>query len=162
MTEVLEVQQLLADTFEPLRSYRFIIAINGLDAFTAKSTSRPQLTFGETVIDYINTKRYLSGKATPAPMNLTLYDPIVPSASQKVYDWIRLNFESTTGRAGYASMYKKDITLKLLDGPGAVVQQWEIQGAWVQEVNGGTLDYAVDDACTLEITIRYDNSVLSF
>ena len=162
MAETLEVNNLLASTFEPLRQFRFIISINGIDAFTAKAASRPQLTFGEIVIDYINQKRWLAGKGTWAPMALTLYDPIVPSAAQKVYDWIRLCWESTTGRAGYAVMYKKNITLKLLDPVGAVVQQWNMEGAWVQDANANTLDYSVDDACTIDMTIRYDNCVLEF
>lgn len=112
--EILEAQQLLADTFEPKRKFRWILAINGIDAFTAKTASRPQLVFDETVIDYINVKRYIAGKATPSPLNITLYDPIVPSAAQKVMEWIRLCFENVTGRMGYAQFYKKQINLKLL------------------------------------------------
>lgn len=161
-TEVLEVQQLLANSFEPLRQFRWIITIGGIDAFTAKSASRPQLTFGETVIDFINQKRYLAGKGTWAPMNLTLYDPIVPSASQKVFDWIRLCWENTTGRMGYSQMHKRPITLKLLDPVGAVSQQWYLDGAWVQDCNGNALDYSVDDAVTLDLVLRFDQATLEF
>lgn len=127
MAEILEVQQMLADSFEPKRKFRWVIAINGIDAFTAKTSSRPQLTFDETVIDYINQKRYLSGKGTWSPMSLTLHDPIVPSASQKVMEWIRLDWENLTGRMGYAQFYKKTINLKMLDPVGAVVEDWELQ-----------------------------------
>ena len=122
MAEVLSVQQMLADGYEPKKKHRWIIAINGIDAFTAKSATRPQVVFDETVIDYINQKRYLSGKGTWQALNLTLYDPIVPSASQKVMEWIRLNWENVTGRMGYAQFYKKTINLKLLDPVGAVVE----------------------------------------
>jgi hypothetical protein len=115
MAEILEAQQMLADTFEPKRKFRWVLAINGIDAFTAKTASRPQFVADETVIDYINCKRYLAGKITPSPLNVTLYDPIVPSSAQKVMEWARLCFENVTGRMGYASFYKKDINLKLLD-----------------------------------------------
>jgi hypothetical protein len=161
-TDILNVTELLANSFEPLRQFRFILSIDGIDAFTVKSSSRPQLTFGETVIDYINQKRYLAGKGTWAPMTLSLYDPIVPSASVKVLEWTRRCWENITGRMGYSAMYKKEITLKLLDGIGAVVQQWTLQGAWVQDFNGNALDYSVDDPCQIDLTIRYDQAVLEF
>jgi hypothetical protein len=162
MAEILEVNQLLADSFEPKRKFRWIIAINGIDAFTAKTSSRPQLTFDETVIDYINQKRYLAGKGTWAPINLTLYDPIVPSASQKVLEWIRLCWENLTGRMGYAQFYKKTINLKLLDPVGAVVEDWELQGAWIQDSNHGDLDYSTSDPVEIALTIRFDQAVLLF
>jgi len=162
MAEVLEVQQMLADTYEPKRKFRWIIAINGIDAFTAKTASRPQITFDETVVDYINVKRYLAGKATWAPLNLTLYDPIVPSAAQKVAEWIRLCFENVTGRMGYAQFYKKTINLKLLDPVGAVVEDWELQGTWVQDANWNDLDYAVSDPVDIALVLRFDQAVLQF
>jgi len=127
MAEILENQQMLSDTYEPKRKYRWILAIDGIDAFTAKTASRPQFSFGETWIDYINTKRCIAGKMTPGPLNITLYDPIVPSASQKVMDWVRLCYEQITGRAGYAQMYKRSFNLKLLDPVGAVIEDWLLE-----------------------------------
>lgn len=162
MAEVLEINQLLADSFEPKRKFRWILAINGIDSFTAKTATRPQVTFGETVIDYINQKRYLSGKGTWAPINITFNDPIVPSASQKVMEWVRLNWENTTGRMGYSAMYKKDIALKMLDPVGAVVEQWTLQGAWVQDSNFGDLDYSSDDPVDITTVIRFDQAILEF
>lgn len=162
MAEVLEVQQLLADTYEPKRKFRWVIAINGIDAFTAKTSSRPQLTFDETVIDYINQKRYLSGKGTWAALNLSLYDPIVPSAAQKVMEWVRLDWENVTGRMGYAQFYKKTINLKLLDGVGAVVEDWELQGTWIQEANFNDLDYASSDPVEISLVLRFDQALLQF
>lgn len=162
LAEVLDIQQLLADSYEPKRKFRWIIAINGIDAFTAKTASRPQLTFDETVIDYINQKRYLSGKGTWAPLNLALYDPIVPSAAQKVMEWVRLDWENITGRMGYAQFYKKTINLKLLDPVGAVVEDWELAGAWVQEANFNDLDYATSDPVEISLVLRFDQAILNF
>ena len=162
MAEILEVQQMLADTFEPKRKFRWLLAINGIDAFTAKTASRPQLTFDETVIDYINQKRFLAGKGTWAPLNIGLYDPIVPSASQKVMEWIRLCWENVTGRMGYAQFYKKTINLKLLDPVGAVVEDWELQGTWVQDSNFNDLDYSVSDPVEISLILRFDQAVLQF
>lgn len=162
MAETLSVQQMLADSYEPKRKFRWIIAINGIDAFTAKTASRPQVVFDETVIDYGNQKRYLSGKGTWQALSLTLYDPIVPSASQKVMEWIRLNWENATGRMGYAQFYKKTINLKLLDPVGAVVEDWEMQGTWIQDANFNDLDYAASEAVEIALVLRFDQASLLF
>lgn len=162
MAEILEVNQMLADSFEPKRKFRWIVAINGIDAFTLKTASRPQVTFDETVIDFMNQKRYLSGKGTWAPINLTLYDPIIPSAAQKVMEWIRLDWENLTGRMGYAAFYKKTINLKLLDPVGAVVEDWELQGTWIQDANFNDLDYASSDPVEIALTLRFDQAALLY
>lgn len=162
MAETLEVGSLLANTYEPKRKFRWILQIDGIDAYTLKTAARPQLTFDETVIDYINTKRYVSGKQTWNPIAVTCHDPIAPSAAQKVMDWVRLNYEPLTGRMGYASFYKKNIVLKLLDPQGTVVEYWDVIGAWPQDVNFGDLDYATSDNMEISFTLRFDNAVLQF
>lgn len=160
--EILEVNQLLANSYEPKRKFRWILQIDGLDAYTMKTASRPQATFEEIVIDYVNTKRYVSGKMSWNPITVTMQDPIAPSASQKIMDWLRNNYESLTGRMGFASFYKKDITLKLLDPQGTVVEWWDIKGAWPQDINWGDLDYASSDNAEVSFSLRFDDAVLQF
>lgn len=162
MAEILETSDLLAQRWEPKRKFRWIMSIDGIDAFTLKTAMRPSVVFDETVIDYINVKRYVSGKATWQPITITLHDPIVPSAAQKVMEWMRLNFENTTGRMGYAQFYKKEINLKLLDPVGAVVENFRLEGAWAQEINFGDLDYSTSDDVEISVTIRFDQAYLLF
>lgn len=162
MAEILEVNQLLANAYEPKRKFRWILQIDGIDAFVVKTAARPQQTFEETMIDYVNTKRYVSGKGAWNPIAMTMHDPIAPSAALKVMQWVRLNYESLTGRMGYAIQYKKDFVLKLLDPQGAVVELWDIVGAWLQDVNFGDLDYATSDNAEIACTIRFDNAILQF
>lgn len=162
MPEILAVRDLLANAYEPKRKFRWVLAIAGVDGFTLKTCARPQQVFEETVIDYINTKRYLSGKGAWNPIQITTHDPIAPSAAQKIQDWVRLNYEPLTGRMGYAQFYKKDITLKMLDGAGAVVERWDIGGAWPQDINFGELDYASSDAVEISFTLRFDIATLIF
>ena len=162
MAEILETNTMLASVYEPKRKFRWTMEIDGIDAFTLKTGARPQMTFEETVIDYINTKRYVAGKMAYSPLNITLQDPIAPSAAQKVMNWVRLSYEVITGRGGYVSMYKKDWSLKMLDPQGAVIEQWDIKGAWVQDMNGGELDYASSDNAEISLVIRYDAAIHLF
>lgn len=162
MAEMLETAQLLANTYEPKRKFRWMLQIDGIDAFVLKTASRPQAVFEETVIDYVNTKRYVSGKMACNPMSVTMHDPIAPSAASKIMNWVRDNYEPLTGRMGYATMYKKDITLKLLDPQGTVVELWDLTGAWPQDVNWGDLDYATSDNVEISFQLRFDNATLQF
>jgi hypothetical protein len=77
-------------------------------------------------------------------------------------DWLRLNYEPLTGRMGYATFYKKDITLKLLDPQGTVVELWDMTGAWPQDINWGDLDYASSDNVEINFSLRYDNATLQW
>jgi hypothetical protein len=162
MAETLDVTQLLANPYEPKRKFRWILQIEGIDAYTLKTAARPSLTFDETVMDYINTKRYVAGKQTWNPLSITLHDPIAPSAAQKVMDWVRICYEPLTGRMGYASYYKKTITLKVLDPQGTVVELWDVQGAWIQDSNWGDLDYASSDNVEIACTLRFDNAIQQY
>lgn len=160
--ETLNVLDMTQNPWEPKRKFRWIMNIEGVDAWTLKTCARPSLTFDETVIDFINTKRYVAGKQTWNPIAITTHDPIAPSAAQKIMDWIRINYEPLTGRMGYASYYKKPISLKLLDPQGTVVELWDIIGAWPQEANFGDLDYASSDNSEISFTLRYDNAILQY
>lgn len=162
MAETLDVSDMIPNKYEPKRKYRWILQIEGIDAFLAKSTSRPQKTFEEITIDWINSKRYLAGKHEFQVLPIELYDPIAPSGAQQIEEWIRLNYESVSGRSGYAEFYKRDIQLKLLDPVGTVVELWDIKGAWIKDANYNELAYESSDACWVTLSIRYDNAVLQF
>jgi len=162
MAEQLEVTQLLANSYEPKRQFRWILEIDGVDAWTAKTSQRPKKDFEVTVVDYINQKRYLAGKGEWKEIEITLYDPIAPSASQKITQWLRRIHDDPTGRMGYAEMYKQNFSLKLLDGVGNVVEKWTIRGGWPMNTDFGALDYATSDNVVISTTIRYDEARQEF
>ena len=162
MPETLDVRSLLPNKFEPKRQNRWVLAIEGIDAFLCKSAKRPSISFNENTLEYINSKRYLAGKADLGTLDVTLYDPIAPSGAQQVMEWIRTHYESVSGRAGYADFYKRDIQLKLLDPIGTVVEFWDIKGAFLTSIDFGGLDYGTDDATEIALSMRYDNCVLQY
>ena len=44
---------------------------------------------------------------------------------QALMEWFRLHAESVSGRMGYASGYKKDIELEMLDPTGVVIEKMD-------------------------------------
>jgi hypothetical protein len=63
---------------------------------------------------------------------------------------------------GYAAGYKKDIDLELLDPPGAVVQKWRLEGAFITSANFGSLDYNSSDIADIAVTLRPDRCILVY
>ncbi len=162
MAETLSVGDMLPNKFEPKRKFRWVFAIEGIDAFLMKSAARPSVTIGETTIEYINRRRYLAGKLTYESLSVTLYDPIAPSGAQQVMEWIRTHSETVSGRGGYADFYKRDCQLKMLDPVGSVVELWDLKGCFLTAANFGDLDYGTEDATEIALTIRFDNCVLQY
>ena len=162
MAETLSVTDMLPNKFEPKRKFRWVLAIEGIDAFIIKTAARPNFSTEEVTIDYINSKRYIAGKTTFNTMAVTLHDPIAPSGAQQVMEWIRTHFESVSGRAGYADFYKRDIQLKMLDPVGTVVELWDIKGAFITEAGFGEVTYEDGGPTEITLTLRFDNCVLQF
>lgn len=162
MAETLDISQMLANDYEPKRKFRWILEIDGIDAFTARTASRPKHAFEETIVDFINTKQYFAGKNTWEAIPIELVDPISPSASQKVMQWLRLIHDTPTGRMGYKSMYAKNFSLKLLGPVGDVVEKWNFINGWPNNPDFGELDYKDSEVVTVKFNLRFDEARLEF
>jgi len=162
MAELLDPSEIMFTPFEPKTQNRFIMYIEGIPAFTIKAMARPTIQFDEVVLEHINVKRYVKGKGAWQPLEITLYDPIVPSASQAVMDWVRQHHESVTGRQGYSDFYKKDITFNLLGPVGDIIEEWTLKGTFIQNANFGTMDYGTSDPVEIALTLQYDYAILQF
>ncbi len=162
MANTLPVSDMLPNKFEPKRKFRWVFAIEGIDAFLMKTASRPTINTEEVPITYMNHTRYIAGKTTFDTVSCTLHDPIAPSGAQQVMEWVRTHFESVSGRSGYADFYKRDCQLKLLDPVGTVVELWDLKGCFLTSAGFGDLDYGGSDPTEISLTIRFDNCVLQY
>ena len=162
MADVLEPQDIMFTPFEPKVKNRFIMQIDGIPAYLVKTANRPNIQFEEVELNHMNVKRYVKGRGVWQELACTLYDPIVPSVSQAVMEWIRLGHESVTGRDGYSDFYKKDVDFQVLGPVGDVVEQWKLKGTWIQSANFNDLDFASSDPIDISVTLRYDYAILEF
>ena len=162
MPELLEPQDIMFTPFEPKLQNRFIMQIDGINAYLVKGMARPSIESEEVTLEHMNVTRYVKGKSRWQTIDITLYDPVVPSAAQQVMEWVRLHHESVTGRDGYADFYKKDITFNLLDPVGAVIEEWELKGTYIQSANFGELSFDSNDPVEITLTLRYDYAILKF
>jgi hypothetical protein len=162
MAEIVEFDRMFYTNFEPKMQNRYIMEIDGIQSYLIKTAARPSITFETVVLDHINIKRKLQGKGDWQDIEITLYDPIVPSGAQAVMEWIRLGHESITGRRGYADFYKKDITFYMLGPVGDKVEQWTLKGAFIVSAGFGGLDFASNDISEITLSLAYDHAVLEF
>ena len=162
MAELIEANEIMFTAFEPKLKNRYTMNLNGIPAYLCKTMARPSITFEEVELHHINVKRYVHGKATWETIEVTLYDPVVPSAAQGVMEWIRLSHESVTGRDGYSDFYKKDVDFQVLGPVGDIVEEWKLKGAWIQAANFNDLDFSSSDPVDISLTLRYDYAILQF
>ena len=163
MPELLEPQDIMFTPFEPKLKNRFIMQIDGINAYLIKSLARPVLESDEVILEHMNVTRYVKGKGRWSTLDITLYDPVVPSAAQAVMEWVRLHHESVTGRDGYSDFYKKDLTIDILGPVGDIVSEWIIKGAFIKSADFGEYNWDNDTAAqNLTMTVGMDYCVLNF
>ncbi len=151
--------------YEPKKKNRFIFRFPtplGIQEWFVSSGARPTYTMEETEIQFLNTSTFVAGRFTWETIDVTFRDPIGPSATQALMEWIRLHSESVTGRQGYAAGYKKDIELELLDPTGVVIEKWILQGTMITSANFGDLDYSSSDIADISVTLRFDRAISVF
>ena len=162
MATLIDANQAMFTPFEPKLKNRFVMSIDGIPAYLIKTANRPTISFEEVELNHMNVKRFVKGKATWETIEITMYDPVVPSAAQAAMEWIRLSHESVTGRDGYSDFYKKDVDFQVLGPVGDVVEQWKLKGTWIQSANFNDLDFASSDPVEISLTLRYDYAILEF
>lgn len=148
--------------YEPLKKNRWLFRFPsdlGIQEWWMTSASRPSITQRDVEIPFLNTSTYVLGRYTWETIEVNLRDPIGPSATQAVMEWVRLHSESVTGRQGYAAGYKRDVEIEMLDPTGVTVQKWVLKNCMVTNVNFGDLNYDSDDLANISMTLRFDYAI---
>jgi len=151
--------------YEPKRKNRFILTFEsslGINSWYVESAKRPNIDIGKKEIKFLNTETYVSGQFKWGEITVKFRDPIGPSASQAVMEWVRLHAESVTGRMGYAAGYKKDVNLEMLDPTGVAVEKWILQDCLISKADFGDVGYGGDDLADISLTLQPDRCILVY
>jgi len=143
--------------YEPKRTNRFFAEFSdelGIEVWKIQKFKRPSMKINSVEIPFVNQQNYVAGRYSWDTMDITFIDPIGPSTSQQLMEWVRLHAESLTGRMGYAAGYKKNIMLKSLDPTGIEVEKWFIEQAMITNIDFGDNDYSTDDLTNITVTIQ--------
>ena len=141
--------------YEPKRVNRFFAEFAdelGIEVWKVQKFKRPSMKINSVPIMFMNEQNYVAGRYTWDSLSIDFLDPIGPSSSQQLMEWVRLHAESLTGRMGYAAGYKKNILLKALDPTGIEVEKWFLEQCQIVSIDFGENSYE-DDALT-KITLE--------
>ena len=72
--ELIEPNDLMFRNFEPKLKNRFIMNIDGINAYLIKAMNRPTLESDEVILEHMNVTRYVKGKSRWSTLDITLYD----------------------------------------------------------------------------------------
>jgi len=160
---ILDPNEIFFTAFEPKQQNRYIMLVDGVPSYFIKGVGAITVTQGEVTLNHINLYRKVKGKTTWGNVQLTLHDPISPSGTQTIMEWVRLHHESVTGRDGYSDFYKKDLTLNILGPVGDIVSEWVLKGCFIVDANFG--DYGWDNesaAVNITMTLAPDYCILNY
>ena len=160
---VLDPNEIFFTAFEPKQQNRFLMLVDGVPAYFIKGVGAISLTQGEVTLNHINVYRKVKGKTTWGDVQLTLHDPVSPSGTQTIMEWVRLHHESVTGRDGYSDFYKKDVTLNVLGPVGDIVSEWVLKGCFIVDANFGDYSWDTENtAQSITMTLAPDYCVLNY
>ena len=143
--------------YEPKRVNRFFAEFSnelGIESWKVQKFKKPSLKINSVPIQYMNEQNYVAGRYSWDELQLTFLDPIGPSTSQQLMEWVRLHAESLTGRMGYKAGYAKNIYLKELDPTGIEVEKWFLEQCQIVSVDFGENSHEDDGLINIQLTIQ--------
>lgn len=160
----------------PKLQYRFRVNFNGLglpgsDAVELTkqvvSFNRPTVNFADVDLHVYNSTVKIAGKHSWTDISMTIRDDINNNIIRKIGEQMQKQFDfmnQSSARSGRD--YKFSMFCQILDGANGafnpeVIEEWDIVGAYIKEVNYQELNYANGDAVTIQMSIRYDNATQS-
>ncbi len=144
-------------TYEPKRVNRFFAEFPselGVEIWSIQKFKRPSMKIAAVEVPFMNETNYVSGKYKWDEMTLDFLDPIGPSTSQVLMEWVRLHAESLTGRMGYKAGAAKSILLKSVDPTGVEVEKWTIEQCIITSIDFGDNDYGSDELQKISLSIQ--------
>ena len=126
---------------------------------------RTQVSMEPITIDIYNSKVYLAGKPTWETVTCMLRDDAGGEVTRRVGEQMQKQFdffEQSSASSGID--YKFTTVLEILDGGNGantpnILETWQLDGCFLTAADYGDVNYATNEAATIQLTIRYDNAL---
>ena len=157
----------------PKLQYRFRVILENFGVSTPRSeltkqvidVSRPNLSFDQVTLDVYNSRVYMAGKHTWAPITLTIRDDVNNAVSKLVGEQVQKQFDFFEQASAASGIdYKFTARTEILDGGQGsstpnVLETFELYGAYIESVNYNSLAYNTSEPASITLNIRYDNAI---
>jgi hypothetical protein len=128
-----------------------------------QSVNRPQVQQDAVEVHSYNSTAYYAGKAKWQSVELSVRDDVTNSVSRLVGHQVQKqmnHFEQTSFLSG--QNYKFQMFIENMDGGNdAVLEQWFLEGCWLEQVNYDQMEYSSNDPLLIQMSVRYDNATQS-
>jgi hypothetical protein len=127
------------------------------------TAGRPQIQHGSTAMHSYNNIVYYANKPEWQSIQVSLRDDIGNRVSSLVSAQLQKQMNHYTQSAARSHVnYKFTMNLQTLDGsmdtPLNVLEDWKLEGCYLETAEYGDMDYGSSDPMTINLTIRYDNA----
>ena len=157
----------------PKLQYRFRVTLEnfGVSTPTTELTkqvmdiTRPTVSFDPMEIPIYNSKVYLAGKHTWAPLTLNLREDVNNNVQKLVGEQLQKQFDfMEQASANSGQDYKFVTRIEILDGGNGatgvnVLETWECYGCFITEANYNSLAYANNEPVNITLSMQYDNAI---
>jgi len=141
------------------RKFRWTIEGNlpggRLEPIFVKVAARPCLNIEETEIKTEYGKSWIPGKAEWETLTVTIWE--VAQDDKKIWPVLWPSYIETTGGEYPPQDKLGSFKLVLYDGCGVVMEEWELNDAYISALRFGELDHSSSEYTSIEATIRYKN-----
>lgn len=135
----------------------------------AVTATRPKLSFQEHELHRYNSVSWVAGKHSFEPMNVTIQDNYSNGATRIIQSQVERQQRLIGAAAGPylasapdGNTYKFGIRLTQLDGGTQVLEEWNVEGCFIKDVDYGELDYSSSEPLTIQLVIRFDHAFQTF
>lgn len=156
-------------TMCPKRQFRWLFEIPGVcgditpgvNALPPEKSARPNLGFKEMSVSHLNEDVFYPAKPDWKPINITIFD--FQRRQHPVFEWLKELYNPELGTFTEPNRFGfiKHCVLKMLNGCGDVVETWEYEDCWPQNINFNTLDMTNTGIVYCDITLRYARAYIA-
>ncbi len=152
--------------YEPQKSNGAILRLNlngsfGTDdslVLSLASFPLPKIETDVTRIAYKNEHRQFAGTRNYQNLSVSFHDYIDRATAMTLWAWSLYIHDPRTGKRGLKSVYAKNGTVDVYgpDGAEGQVMPYVIEGAWVNMLDLGDIDYTSDEPVRIQCGFAID------
>lgn len=153
--------------FEPQRVFNWVLVLPGVNdpeliRLSVEKVQMPKLSTAVMQLRYMNENVKVSGGASVDANNIVCRDFVDRKVLATLNQWVEQVHNPATGSIGYASDYKKQATIQLLDPKGEVMRSVTAKGVWPSSLSFSDLDYNADTGeVKITLVLQVDKYAMS-